>query len=243
MQEINAWLNSGKDFEAGKALYIKYGENSFFKSLLTNQGPTPFNIKKIGAELKALAPAPPATHVQDPPAQIPFDAPPSLISVRKPPVKAQEAIPVQQPADINAGQSEVHTPRTSDYPKYLLLKEQIQTLYRQIERNRTELDLGTDPKLLHLTAKQILSLHAKLQDCWKLVDYFDEHGSFPLVKPTIEEVRAELSPAKEIQMLRQSTCKAKTRLKSPGCRDVEGTKALILKNNQRIIELGGKVKS
>lgn len=243
MQEINAWLLSGKDFETGKALYIAYGTNSFFKSLLSKQGPTPFNVKKLGAELKALAPGSPATPLQGPPAQIPLDTPPSLISVHKTPVKAQEVKSVQQPADTNAGQSEAHTPRTSDYPKYLLLKEQIQSLYRQIERNRTELDLGTNKKLLHLTTKQILSLHAKLQDCWKLIDYYDEYGSFPLVKPTIEDVRAELSPAEEIQLLRQSTSKAKTRLKSPGCRDVEGTKALILKNNQRIVELGGKVKS
>ena len=94
-----------------------------------------------------------------------------------------------------------------------------------------------------MTAKQVLSLHGKLQDCWKLIDYYDEHGSFPLVKPTVEDVRAELTPADEIQLLRQSTSKAKTRLKNPNCRDVDATKELIKRNNERIIQLGGKVKS
>lgn len=228
MQEINGWLRSGKDFETGKALYIKYGKNSLFKSLLNTQGATPYNIKKLGADLKKIAPAPPA---------ITHDAPPIPIV----------AAPLPPPVKEGAGKVEPDnqaTPanNTSEYPKYLQLKQHIQTLYRQIERNRTELDLQTNQNLLHMTAKQMLSLHGKLQDCWKLVDYFDEHGSFPLVKPTIEEIRAKLSPAEEIQLLRQSTSKAKTRLKSPGCRDVEGTKALILKNNQRIIKLGGKVK-
>ncbi|HEY0177049.1 MAG TPA: hypothetical protein VGC08_11770, partial [Pedobacter sp.] len=60
MQEINAWLSNSDDFEIGKKLYIKYGDNSFFKKTLENYGPTPYNIKKLSAELTALAPAEPA---------------------------------------------------------------------------------------------------------------------------------------------------------------------------------------
>jgi|GEM_PF-5592444 len=225
MQEINAWLRSGKDFETGKALYIKYGKNSLFKSLLNTQGATPYNIKKLGADLKNLAPAPPATSTDAPPIPI--------VATVPPPANVQEGEKAEAPAK----------PNTSEFPKYLQIKDLIQTLYRQIERNRTELDLQTNPKLLHMTAKQVLALHGKLTDCWKLIDYYDEYGSFPLVKPTVEEVRAERSPADEIQMLRQSTSKAKTRLKNPNCRDVEATKELIKRNNERIIQLGGKVKS
>jgi hypothetical protein len=230
MQEINAWLRSGKDFETGKVLYIKYGKNSIFKSLLNTQGATPYNVKKLGADLKDLAPAPPAAPIDAPTFPRVATAPP-LANVHE---ADQAEVPTPDPAPVNS---------TSDYPKYLQLKDYIQTLYRQIERNRTELDLGTNPAFLHQSAKQILSLHGKLQDAWKMIDYYDEHGSFPLVKPTVQDVRAALTPADEIQLLRQSTSKAKTRLNSPGCRDVEATKALILKNNQRIIELGGKVKS
>jgi hypothetical protein len=229
MQEINAWLRSGKDFETGKALYIKYGKNSLFKSLLNTQGATPYNIKKLGADLKDLAPAPPA---------ISTDAPPiSIVATVPPPANEQEGEKAEPSNPYTAP-----TNNTSEYPKYLQLKDYIQKLYRQIERNRTELDLGTNPAFLHQTAKQILSLHGKLQDAWKTVDYYDEHGRFPALKPTTEEVRAELSPADEIQLLRQSTSKAKTRLKNPKCRDVEATKALIQKNIQRIKELGGTVK-
>ncbi len=223
MQEINAWLQSGKDFETGKALYIEYGNNSIFKSLLNNQGATPYNIKKLGAELKKLAPAPPA--ITKATSIIP------IVATVPPPANVQEAEIAETP-----------TNNTSEYPKYLQLKDYIQKLYRQIERNRTELDLGTNPAFLHQTAKQILSLHGKLQDAWKMVDYYDEYGCFPVIKASVEEVRAKKSPAEEIQLLRQSTSKAKTRLENPNCRDVEATKALIQKNIQRIKELGGTVK-
>jgi len=226
MQEINAWLRSGKDFETGKALYIKYGKNSLFKSLLNTQGATAYNIKKLGADLKDLAPAPPA---------ITNDAPPaSIVTFEPPPVNVQEG---EKPDAPTPGAAP--TNNTSEYPKYLQLKEYIQTLYRQIERNRTELDLGTNPAFLHQTAKQILSLHGKLQDTWKMIDYYDEYGHFPLVKAEVKVIRPA---AEEIQLLRQSTSKARTRLKSEGCRDVEATKALIQKNVQRIKELGGTVK-
>jgi hypothetical protein len=230
MQEINAWLRSGKAFEVGKSLYMKYGTNSTFKSLLNTQGPTPYNVKKLGADLKALAPAQPA---------ITIDAPIIKIDAATLPHTDITEAGKERQTDWEAPDSR----DTADYPKYLQIKQQIQTLYRQIERNRTELDLNDKPSLLRMIAKQVVALHGKLTDYWKLVDYYDEHGCFPLVKPTIEEGRAERTPAEEIQLLRQSTCKAKTRLKNPQCKDMEGTNELIKRNNQRIIELGGKVKA
>jgi hypothetical protein len=47
MQEINAWLRTGKDFETGKALYLKFGKNTLYKSLLNNQKATRYDIKKL----------------------------------------------------------------------------------------------------------------------------------------------------------------------------------------------------
>jgi hypothetical protein len=235
MQEVKAWLKSGKDFEVGKSLYMKYGTNSFFKSLLNNQGATPYNIKKLGADLKALAPASSA---------ISLDAP--LIQIDESvPLTSSASIPDADQTDrrecrsVEPDQQPTPTTSTSEYPIYLGLKEYIQTLYRQLERNRAELDLGTNKKLLHLTAKQILSLHAKIQGIWMKIDYYDEHNCFPTVYSVEEIIR---TPKEEIQLLRQSTCKAKNRLNSSGCQNVEATKALIENNNKRIIELGGKVK-
>lgn len=218
MQEINAWLRSGKDFETGKALYIKFGKNTFFKSLLNTQGATPYNIKKLGAELKVLALAPPA---------ITHDAPPtSIVTPAPPPAKVQEAEKAETPP-----------PSLKLMERYMSLKELLKQKYRQMERNMAVLDFSDDQNFLHLTAKQILSLNAQIGDIHDLIDYFDEHGTFPFVEVIEEIIR---TPAQEVQLLRQSNSKAKRRIENGKCRDIKKTKELIEINNKRISELLGK---
>lgn len=209
MQEINAWLQSKRDFETGKALYIKYGSNTFFKTLLQNHGNTPYNIKKLGAELKALAPASP---VLPPPAD-------------PQPVSSTSNHPPKEPPSIKLME------------RYMSLKELLKMKYRQMERNMAAIDFSDDPQFLHLSAKQILSLHTAIGDIHDLIDYFDEHGTFPTVQLSEEVIR---TPEHEIQLLRQSTSKAKRRLASGKCRDLAKTKELIELNDKRIAELLGK---
>ena len=218
MQEINAWLRSGKDFETGKALYIKYGKNSLFKSLLNTQGATPYNIKKLGADLKDLAPAPPAISTEAPPISIVATVPP--------------------PANLQEGEkAEAPQPSVKLMERYLGLKELLKQKYRQLERNMAVLDFSDDPNFLHLTAKQILSLNNQIGDIHDLIDYFDEHGTFPFVEVTEEIIR---TPAQELQLLWQSNSKAKRRINSGKCRDIKKTQELIEINNKRISELLGK---
>jgi hypothetical protein len=216
MQEINAWLQSNQDFNAGAALYVKYGTNSFLKGLL-EKGPTPYSIRKLEAELINLAPAEPA-----------------IIDTPQPTIEADQPVPKAEQA-FNADDQKK---RSKDFALYLLIKEDQKNLYRQLERNMIELDLGKGERLLHLTAKQILSIHSKITDNYKLIDLFDVEGKFPDPKLPIE-----YTPKEEIQKLRVSNSKAHTRLKNPDCRDPEETRKLIEKNNARIIELGGKVKA
>jgi hypothetical protein len=216
MQEINAWLQSNQDFNTGAALYVKYGTNKFFKTIL-EKGPTPYSVIKLEAELIRLAPATPAI----------IDAPQPIIEADQPVPKKEQALPVED-----------QQKRSKDFAMYLLIKEGQKTLYRQLERNMIELDLGKGERLLHLTAKQILSIHSKITDNYKLIDLFDVEGKFPDPKQPIE-----YTPKEEIQKLRVSNSKANMRLKNPDCRDPEETKKLIERNNARIIELGGKVKA
>jgi len=211
MQDINAWLLSDKNFEVGKTLYLKHGGNSFFKTLLAS-GPTPYNIKKLDAELKSLAPAAPA--IPDKTAVLPSDQ----RSVEQYEVKSIPKDP-------------------DDFARYLDLKELLKSTYRQLERNMIELDLESKQSMLHLISNNILSLHQKIQDIYKLLDHFDEHETFP-TSGKIDIVR---TPAAQIQLLRVSNWKARKRLQA-GCRDKEVTEKLILDNNAKIIELGGKVK-
>jgi hypothetical protein len=226
MQEINAWLLK-KDFEQGKLLYIKYGTNSFFKTLLQS-GPTPFNVKKLGVELTALAPVSPAKQ----------DAPQPQIDEHRPPVKLKGGALVTAAAAHQLSViSKPTTKSPANLPKYLELKELLKNTYRQLERNMAELDISENESYLHLSAKNILSLDQKKRDIYKLLDYYDEHECFPDVKQKV--IR---TPTEEIQLLMQSTSKAKTRLKSPKCRDIEATRQLIENNNKRISELRGESK-
>jgi hypothetical protein len=217
MQEINAWLTSCQEFKSGAALYQKYGKNSFLKKLLLD-GPTPYTSERLVAELTAMAPAAPAT----------IDAPPTKIRLPKAPDKRPEP-------SIDQGAAPISNP--ADLERYLQLKEYQKTLYRQMERNMTELDLSSKESFLHMTAKNIMAIHSKIRDIYKLTDYFDAKGTFPDGKVPVIKIAAD-----EIQALRVSTSRAKTRLRSPGCRNVEQTKQLIEDNNKRIIELGGTVK-
>lgn len=212
MHEINVWLNLNSDFYIGVDLYEKYGSNSFLKKLLRSGGATPYNILKLETELKRLSPA--------------LEVKPDVLK----PLPNREKL-----ADIPT-QPDTIKSHPENHVKYLQLVEYKKNLYRQLERNMMELDVSEKEIILHMTAKTILALHNKIQDIYKLLDFFDEKGQFPAKKEVISR-----SPPEEIQLLRVSTSKAKQRLESGKCRDVQQTKTLIEQNNKRILELGGKV--
>lgn len=214
MQELNAWLSGVRDFETGANLYHRYGDNSFFKSLL-KAGPTPYNVKKLGEELQALAPEPPAV--------------PEIPIIPEKPVHQIPEIP--KPETVKA------LFKPEEHAVYLQLHEDIKTLYRQLERNMAMLDFSNDQAQLYSIAKHIVSLRKKITNTWAYINYYDEHGCFKSnPKPK------EFNNKEKIQHLRVSNSKAKARLKKKNCLDRERTEQLIIENNKKIIALGGKVK-
>jgi hypothetical protein len=207
MQEINAWLQGGQIFTDGVQLYDRYGKSNFLKTLFAN-GPTPYNIEKLAAELIALAPTPPAiVEVKS--------------EIEKPKDKVEEV--------ENIVKKQVSNPE--NHKIYLAFLEQQKTLYRQLERNMVELDLQKSESILFATAKQILHLHKKITGNYFLIDYFDEHGYFPH-----QEVKAALK-TDAMQLLQQSISKAKRRLKSGKCRDAQQTNDLIAEQTKKLMEL------
>lgn len=213
MQEINAWLSNSDDFETGKQLYIKYGDNSFFKKTLESYGPTPYNIKKLSAELTALAPAEPAI-------------------IDKPTSKIEQSALAHPDTD-----EPVTSPDPKDTERYLSLKELRSKKYRQIDHNMAALAVSSDQHYRHMTAKQILLLHSQIQDIYRLTDYFDDYNKFPDILVKDEILR---TPAEKLQKLWESTSKAKKRLASGKCRNIHKTEKLILKNELKIAELKRK---
>jgi hypothetical protein len=54
-QLINTWFTSDRDFESGRALYMKIGVNISFKTVLNRGGNTPDNFKSLCYELAKIA--------------------------------------------------------------------------------------------------------------------------------------------------------------------------------------------
>lgn len=216
MQEINAWLNGERDFNTGSELYAKYGDNSFFKKVLLN-GPAPYTIKKLEAELESLAPAPPAH----------CDA-------------FKIEIVSSAPDRHTGGQGNpVSNPDPKAMERYLSLKVLLKQTYRQIERNMTVLDISNDEPVLLQTANQILTLHDKIAEIFDLIDFFDEHNRFPDIVVDEEIVK---TPEEQRQALYVSTSKAEKRLSSGSCKNQAKTIALIAANKKRIAELNERIK-
>jgi hypothetical protein len=207
MQEINAWLQGSQIFNVGVDLYDTYGKSNFLKTLFAN-GPTPYNIEKLEAELKAIAPTPPA--------------------LKDLPVVSLE-LPVRTELIKDLVKKQVSNPE--NHKTYLSLLEQQKTLYRQLERNMTELDLQKNEQILFATAKQILHLHKKIQANYLLIDFFDEKGCFP------HQEEKQASKTDAIQLLQQSISKAKRRLKSGNCRDIQQTNDLIAEQSKKLMDL------
>ncbi|MNK47617.1 hypothetical protein D3C87_664290 [compost metagenome] len=154
MQDITAWLQGTKDYSIGLDLYAKYGTSSFLKQIFAN-GPTPFNIEKLEAELTSLAP---------PPAPLPEAS------------KVKELVPVEL-NETPPLTRENYIPN-NEY-RYNRIKDEIKKKYKQLERNMWVLADSKKETTLHLTAKQILKLNDEISDAYRLIDYYDKHNVFP----------------------------------------------------------------
>jgi hypothetical protein len=220
MQEIIAWLDGDRDYWSGSALYEKYGSNSFLKKVLP-EGPTPYKIQKLETELESLVPATPAKHSAST-----IDAPQNdIVATPDHSVKSDQDSPAPNPKEME---------------RYLSLKLLLKQTYDQIQRNMVLLDLLTDQKQLHQSAKHILNLNDKVTGIYDLLDFYDEHGKFPEIG--IEKAVIK-TPKKELDDLMIVRSKAKTRLKSPKCRNRVQTQKLIDDTDIRIAELRKELKS
>ncbi|MCX2473564.1 hypothetical protein OQZ33_04385 [Pedobacter sp. MC2016-05] len=212
MQDFNAWLQSGQNYDVGLALYAKHGQSDFLKKLFAD-GPTPFNKSKLVAELSKLAPTPPAI--------------PEILK-----------IPVTELSESKAEQSELaefeaKKQNAENHKYYLAFQEDNKTLYRQIERNMFMLDASIEQPILLTTAKNILHLHKKIKDNYRMIDHFDEVGYFPFQK-------TKVLLTDEAQLIYQSLSKARKRLASGICKDAVKTKKLIESKLARLAEINGK---
>lgn len=64
MDEINAWLQSSRNYVSGLALYDQHGNNGFLKKLFKS-GASTYNVKKLADELQLLAGVPAAAYIPE----------------------------------------------------------------------------------------------------------------------------------------------------------------------------------
>lgn len=201
MNDIQSWLSSTGDFATGIKLLEQYGGSSFYIKLFKTQGPTEFNNKKLRSELEKI---------------IPDQAPVIMPSV------------IDIPNRTNSVQKKV---TNDDQLTYLRLMKQRDETYRQLDHNNAALDLSTDQDVLYETALKLKSLWFKLQEIWAKIDFYKEHGFFPLPEPEKEVVTPE------IQRLYVSINKAEKRLQKPDCRNQYKTEALLKQKRERLQQL------
>lgn len=203
MQGIKEWLQSPGDYLAGITLFEAHSTNAFLIKLFRSQGPTPYNVSKLKSELQKLMPAEKEI--------------------------APRYVPVSKPGKHEA--STQPPPKEDQHREYLILKKQLQTVYRQLDHNIAALNIAKTKEVRKDTAFQILALHRKKIRFLDEIEYYDEHGCFPEKQPEKEITTPEM------QRLYVQIWKAEKTLSKPECRNREKTEKLLAEKRQRLEQL------
>ncbi len=215
MQAIAEWLKTGT-YDQGVQLYEQHGDNSFLKTKF-KAGANDYNVAKLRECLAGLCPE----------SQEPRD-------------KNQEVVDDLPSVQLRAAPPMTLAPSPDNGRKYLQITNRRTRLYMELNvlmEQKHTLPEGED---LKQCAFAILRTYRKIKECYLLIDYYEEHGTFP-----VEEVVPEKKPVdnkKAMQLLRQTISKAKTRLKSPTCRDRAQTQALLADAEAKLVVLVGDKK-
>jgi hypothetical protein len=150
----------------------------------------------------------------------------SEVRSQKSEVKPTE--PIQQVSDKKA-----------DNSRYLALIKKKGDLYTVLNMLKNQSRFLPDGEELRKCAVDILVTNQKLMECWALIDHYQDNGCFEV---KAESEKPKVDPVKEIQYLRQSISKCRSRLKSQGCRDKAATEQLLNEQLGRLAELSPKKK-
>jgi hypothetical protein len=122
--------------------------------------------------------------------------------------------------------------KAADNRKYLDLVRRKKDLYTQLNMLMMEKQFLPAGEKLRVCAFDIIKTHQAIVENWALLDHYQEHQSFPS-KPA-KPMRDDKT---EAQYLRQAISRAKSRLKSPNCRDRTATALLLKQKENELAEL------
>lgn len=170
-EDINAWLNSGKDYETGCALYDKYGSSASLKRLHRMNGPTRQTMESIEYELRHIHKNSPAPRVS-----VPLARP----LAKKEPVRPKPVVPVTPEP----------SPRRPNTPEVDAVKQEVIHLMKVRDSLHSTLE--------HVTAEQratdaqrILDISDEIDAIYQRLEHYDTHGVLPARKAPVEPKKLE----------------------------------------------------
>lgn len=184
MGTVHDWLNGGRDFTAGVALFAQLGGSALYQRMFATTGASDTNKARLVTELQKLAGASPV------PAPNPVPAKPKPVSAASPaPNKEAES------------------------RRYLDLLKKRDLLYRKLDHLHVQKRFLPDGDQLRDCAFAILSTHQQISECWAQIDYYQEYDTFPglkakPVRPKDTEIQyLRVSISKAQSRLKQPGCR------------------------------------
>ena len=116
--------------------------------------------------------------------------------------------------------------------EHLFLLKKRDNIYRELNSLMAERPFTPAGAELLRVARTILLRNQALMEIWAKLDYYAENGTF-VAEPIIE--RQQFAPTKEsVQLLRQTISKAKARIASGKCRNLEQTQLLLKASGEKL---------
>jgi len=165
-EEINAWLNGGKEYNAGVTLYEKFGASASQKRILRLGGPTKKNVDIVEYELRRIIKG-----------QRPCPVRP-VIWKNNTPAPVKNIIPVTaRPKPQDAGQKTSRRPNTVEVDK--LNERKITLLKIRDNLHATLAMVGMETR--RGNAFEILRISDEIDEIYTRLDHYEKHGALPVI--------------------------------------------------------------
>ena len=182
---VHEWLNSERDYEAGRQLYAALGDNARLKGLLSS-GPSLYNREAVAWELTKLARAGVVTSVvtsnvtRREPGLDEFGnrmAPAHYFLPLAEAEKLQSATKTLQ--NVETPPENVETSLARGGEVLAELKAAQRPLYNERSGLHAQFDLVDDEEERRLMAVRVMSLSRQLDANWDTYHYVEAHGELP----------------------------------------------------------------
>lgn len=173
--EITAWINSGRDYNTGVALYEKYGTSASQKRLFRLNGSTKKNIECLDYELRKIIKGMKPLALRSAPIH---PTPPANTNIQSQDPKKKTPESPQRPKPTEENQGQQRRPNT---PEAKSLKNEVISLMKVRDSLHASLHL-VDEETRKENAIQILTISDEITSIYERLDHYNKHGVLPPAK-------------------------------------------------------------